>query len=152
MQPRHVGHREDDVFPEKRAEVLDASARVTSWATGRRDVLGLLLVGSCAQGTMRPNSDVDLIMIVEDPDYYADGAWTGDLGLGEPIKVRQWGAVCEWRFRTGSGLEVEINIGPRGWARPDPIDAGTQRVIHAGACALYDPEGIIRRLLAACGR
>lgn len=150
MQPRHVDQRPDDLSPERCAEVVDVSARVTSWATGRRDVLGLLLVGSCAEGTMRPESDLDLIMIVEDPDQYADGSWTGDLGFGKPDRVRRWGAVCEWRFRTSSGLEVEINIGPRGWARPDPIDAGTQRVVRGGACALYDPEGILRRLLAAC--
>ena len=37
--------------------------RVARWASGRRDIAGLLLVGSCAHDTAGPSSDVDFVLL-----------------------------------------------------------------------------------------
>jgi predicted nucleotidyltransferase len=41
--------------------------RITRWAAARKDVLGLLLVGSCARNAARPDSDIDVVRILHDP-------------------------------------------------------------------------------------
>lgn len=148
---RHARHDHNDVSADRKAEIADVIGHVTRWAVKRRDVLGLLLVGSCARESPRPDSDIDLIVIVEDQDQYSDRAWTVDVGLGEPSRVRWWGVVCEWRFVTSSGLEVEINIASPRWASTDPVDAGTRRVVCGGARPLHDPVGILAELLPSCG-
>ncbi|MFF3500848.1 nucleotidyltransferase domain-containing protein [Streptomyces sp. NPDC003247] len=126
--------------------------RITAWALGRSDVVGVLLVGSWARGAARQDSDVDLVVLTTRAAGYADDdAWLRELALGEVVRVGAWGPVTEWRQVTASGLEVEVNIGAPDWARTDPVDAGTRRVVRDGARVLLDPAGLLARLLRACG-
>jgi predicted nucleotidyltransferase len=139
------------VSAEREAEVREVVDRVTRWAVSRSDVAGLLLVGSYARGAARPESDVDLVLLVTEPSQYAEGdAWGRELALGEVVRVRAWGPMTEWRHVTLSGLEVEVGIGPADWARTDPVDAGTRRVVADGARLLYDPAGMLAGLIRAC--
>ncbi|MFD7135626.1 nucleotidyltransferase domain-containing protein [Streptomyces sp. NPDC059894] len=138
--------------PQRRAEVRTVVERVTAWALGRSDVVGVLLVGSWARGAARPDSDVDLVVLTtRAAGYPDDDAWLRELALGEVVRVEAWGPVTEWRQVTASGLEVEVNIGSPDWARTDPVDAGTRRVVRDGARVLLDPAGMLGRLLRACG-
>ncbi|WP_433175959.1 nucleotidyltransferase family protein [Actinoallomurus sp. CA-150999] len=130
------------------AEVEDIVDRVRRWAADRPDVVGLLLVGSYARSAARPDSDVDLMLLSTDLDAYADGA--EELDLGTPVRVRSWGPVTERRFVTASGLEVELNVGPAGWADTEPVDPGTRRVVTDGARVLHDPSGLLAALVDAC--
>lgn len=50
------------ISPERAAEIQEVIERFTHWAAGRKDVLGLLLVGSCARNAARPDSDIDLVL------------------------------------------------------------------------------------------
>jgi predicted nucleotidyltransferase len=136
--------------PRHSGEVEDLIERVTRWADDRDDVAGLLLVGSRARGTARPGSDIDLVLITNELDGYADGRWADELNLGDLIGARSWGPITERRFRTGIGLEVELNIGSADWASVDPVDSGTRRVVTDGARILLDPEGMLADLLRAC--
>ncbi|MFJ9286661.1 hypothetical protein ACIRPE_28475, partial [Kitasatospora aureofaciens] len=60
------------------------------------------------------------------------------------------GIASERRHSTDSGLEVEVGIGSPAWAKTDPVDPGTRRVVTDGARVLHDPAGILAGLLAAC--
>ncbi|QJT00373.1 nucleotidyltransferase domain-containing protein [Streptomyces asoensis] len=140
------------VSPEREAEMRRVVDRVTRWAGNRSDVVGLLLVGSIARGGARPDPDVDLVVLSTAPARYAeDDGWGRELALGEVARVRERGPVTEWRYVTASGLEVEVGVGSAHWARTDPVDAGTRRVITDGARPLYDPAGILGALIQACG-
>jgi Nucleotidyltransferase domain len=119
---------------------------VTAWATSRPDVTGLLLVGSYARGAARPDSDVDLVVLMSIPDP----SCADELELGTLIRTETWGPIQERRFRTPTGLEVECGIGPSSWAATNPIDPGTHRVITDGARILHDPKGILDELVKAC--
>ncbi|GGS25127.1 hypothetical protein GCM10010269_74710 [Streptomyces humidus] len=139
------------VSPRRAAEMSSVTDRVARWCAERSDVAGLLLVGSCARGAARADSDVDLLLLSTAPDRYAEGdAWLPELSLGEVVRVRAWGPLTEWRQVTASGLEVEMCVGPTAWARTDPVDAGTRRVVTDGARPLYDPAGILGALIRAC--
>jgi uncharacterized protein len=139
------------VSSEREAEMRQVVDRVTRWSANRSDVIGLLLVGSCARGAARPDSDVDLVLLSTATARYADGdAWTRELSLGELVRVQAWGPITEWRHVTASGLEVEVGVGSPDWARTDPVDVGTRRVVMDGARPLYDPAGILGALIQAC--
>ena len=136
--------------PQRAAEIDDVIGRVTCWAADRDDVLGLLLVGSCARNAARPDSDIDLVLLTGEITRYADNAWVNELNLGKLIRVQSWGPITERRFLTSTGLEVEINIGSPDWANVAPLDPGTRRVVTDGARILHDPEDTLTTLLRAC--
>jgi predicted nucleotidyltransferase len=149
-------HRDDQsvglptASPERVAEIDEVIDRITCWATGRADIVGLLLVGSCARNAVRPDSDIDVVLLTTDePRYLLEDAWAVELGLGELIRTRPWGPITERRYSTASGLEVEMNIGSPTWAKTDPVDPGTHRVVTDGARVLHDPAGVLADLLAA---
>uniref|UniRef100_J1RVU5 Uncharacterized protein n=1 Tax=Streptomyces auratus AGR0001 TaxID=1160718 RepID=J1RVU5_9ACTN len=64
------------------------------------------------------------------------------------INPAKWGGYRS--HPTASGLEVEMGIGSATWAKTDPVDPGTRRVVTGGARLLHDPTGILADLLAAC--
>ncbi|MEU3506413.1 nucleotidyltransferase domain-containing protein [Streptomyces longwoodensis] len=135
--------------PRRAAEIDDIIGRITAWCGDREDVVGLLLVGSCARGAARPDSDVDLVLLTTEPSRYVlENTWVADLRLGEVIRTRSWGPVTERRCRTASGLEVELAVGSPDWARTDPVDPGTRRVVAHGARVLHDPAGVLAALVA----
>jgi predicted nucleotidyltransferase len=136
---------------ERIAEIEEVIGLITRWARGRKDIVGLLLVGSCARNAARPDSDVDIVLLTtHEPRYLDTTGWAGELGLGEPIRAQMWGPITERRYSTASGLEVEVGIGSPAWAKTDPVDPGTRRVVTDGARLLHDPAGILAGLLAAC--
>ncbi|MEV7755774.1 nucleotidyltransferase domain-containing protein [Streptomyces griseofuscus] len=152
------------VPPERLAGVREFLDRLTRWAATREDIAGLLLVGSYARGAARPDSDVDVVLLTADPAPYLTGTdesdaaepggtwtgWAGELGLGRPVRTRAWGPITERRYTLAPGLEVEFGIGGPGWARTDPVDPGTRRVVAEGACTLYDPRRVLAELVRHC--
>ncbi|MET9502727.1 nucleotidyltransferase domain-containing protein [Streptomyces sp. NPDC006622] len=141
------------VSAQRREEVRAVIERVAGWAATREDVAGVLLVGSWARGAARADSDVDLVVLTTGPGRCtAEDGLVRELALGELIRNRAWGPVTEWRYVTASGLEVEVGIGSLDWARTDPVDAGTRRVVTDGARPLHDPQGVLEALIQVCGR
>ncbi|MFE6687606.1 nucleotidyltransferase domain-containing protein [Streptomyces sp. NPDC057743] len=136
--------------PQRAAEMREITGRITHWAAGRLDIVGLLLVGSYARNAARADSDIDLVLLTTDRSRYADGSWAEGLALGELVRTRAWGPISERRYALASGLEVEINIGSPHWARTDPVDPGTRRVVTDGARPLHDPAGLLDALIRAC--
>ncbi|MGW3089723.1 nucleotidyltransferase domain-containing protein [Streptomyces sp. NPDC001108] len=151
-------HRDDQskdlpavLSPERVAEINEVIDRITRWARGREDIVGLLLVGSCARNAARQESDIDIVLLTtEESQYLLEDAWAVELGLGELIRTQSWGPVTERRYATASGMEVELGITSPTWAETDPVDPGTHRVVTDGARVLHDPAGILTGLLAAC--
>ncbi|MFF3733039.1 nucleotidyltransferase domain-containing protein [Streptomyces sp. NPDC002476] len=138
------------ISPERAAETKEIIDRVTRWAAGRHDAVGLLLVGSCARHAARSDSDIDLVLLTTDESQYSDNTWADELALGQLIRTQSWGSISEQRFATASGLEVEINIGSPDWAQTDPVDPGTRRVVTDGARPLHDPGTVLASLIRAC--
>jgi predicted nucleotidyltransferase len=125
--------------------------RVTTWASRRADVRGLMLVGSWARGEPGADSDVDIVLLSTEPARYAErDDWLEELGPVRLVRTASWGVITERRLALPGGLEVELGVGPPSWAADDPVDPGTRRVVERGARPLYDPDGALARLVAAC--
>ena len=120
---------------------------VVSWARDRADVRAIVLVGSHARGTARPDSDVDLVLLVERPDeLLTDAAWLERFGPVARHVVERWGRVFSVRTWYTSGAEVEFGLTTPDWVtRPD---AGTERVLRDGARVLLDRDGLFAARLS----
>ncbi|MER6075106.1 nucleotidyltransferase domain-containing protein [Streptomyces sp. NPDC001817] len=101
--------------PERISEIDEVIGRITRWARRREDIVGLLLVGSCARNAARPDSDIDIVVLTTDePRYLLDDAWAMELGLGELIRAQSWersrsDAIprpLAWKLRWASALRT----------------------------------------------
>lgn len=143
----------------RRREEVDALVvRVARWAEKQADVRGLAVVGSWARGDADKDSDVDFVLLVDQPDAYLnDAAWIEQFGAMALIRTKRWGVLTERRLALPSGLEVDVGIAPVSWAAKTPIDAGTidvgtRQVVSDGIRVVYDPDGVLANLVAAIQR
>jgi predicted nucleotidyltransferase len=139
------------VSSQREREVEALLDRAAGWARARPDVVALALVGSWARGAERPDSDVDLVVLTDDPAAYLEhDEWVEALAPGaELVRTGDWVAIVERRLRLSSGLEVEVGIGRTSWAEAHPVDPGTKRVVRDGMRPLYDPCGVLAALQRA---
>ena len=134
---------------EKRVQALLASAK--RWAEAQPDIRALALVGSEARGSSTAESDVDLVVLTASRRYLVDTSWIA-TAAGEPgelLGTEQWGILTSQRVLVESGLEVEFGFAPIDWAATDPVDEGTAHVVASGLDQLYDPDGMLARLVGA---
>ena len=111
-------------------------------------VVAIGLAGSWARGQARPDSDVDIVLLTEQPGAaLAATSWFSTFG-DDTVLVRSadFGAIQERRLRLPDGLLVEVGIGTPDWAWMDPVDAGTERVVRDGIVTLYNPRVLLAAL------
>ena len=137
---------------ERADEVRELLANTRGWASRKNDLVAAGLAGSWARGEARMGSDVDLVLLTTAKQgYLEDETWVRELGGLRMIKTEQWGpTMTERRFVLPSGLEVEAGIAPPSWAATNPVDPNLRAVILDGFRILYDPEGLLARLVEAC--
>jgi predicted nucleotidyltransferase len=125
--------------------------RVTAWARQRPDVHGVALVGSWARDAAREDSDVDLVVLTDDPDRYVTAEdWSVELGATGIVRTLSWGPLTERRLLLDDGLELEFGVVPPTWAATDPLDPGTRQVVTDGMRILHDPDRRLAALAGAC--
>lgn len=131
------------------AEVNAILETFIAWANTQDDVHGLLLVGSWARGTARPDSDIDLIILTTRPEHYrADTTWHDALHL----LIASWqdedyGALWSRRLLLHDGSEIEVGFTMPAWANVEPVDGGTRRVVADGCRVLVDKAGVLQSLV-----
>jgi predicted nucleotidyltransferase len=130
--------------------------QITAWFQERPGVAAIALVGSHARGAARPDSDIDMVILVDDPQAYRhEQSWLSSLAvnaLNDTVITSQdedYGPLWSRRVFLASGHEVEFGFARRTWAATEPLDSGTRHVVRDGCRALYDPHGIVERLIAA---
>ena len=129
------------------ADVVDASVLLGQ----RYGMAAVALVGSHARGHARPASDLDLVVLMADPSVLlTSDEWWACFGK-DVVLVRSssFGAVEERRLLRADGLVVEVCVGLPTWAGVDPVDPGTAAVVAGGLRVLWDPDGLLLRLLDA---
>jgi predicted nucleotidyltransferase len=137
---------------ERVAEFSAVLELVRSWARRTTDIQAVGLAGSRARGAQRPDSDVDLVVLTAATEHYETStAWIHDVLLHQaPVtRTRHWGPVIERRLLLPGGFELEFGFTDPSWAQTRPVDSGTARVVGDGFRVLYDPHGILGRLVDA---
>lgn len=116
---------------------------LVSWARAAPDVRAVCVVGSHALGAATPDSDVDLVVVVDDVSSRLHSReWLSCVGQLTSVDHEDWGLVQSLRARYSDGLEVEFGLAPLAWATP-PIDAKTAAVVQDGVVAVWDPDTLL---------
>jgi predicted nucleotidyltransferase len=122
-----------------------------AWVEPREDVRALMVVGSVARGDARPDSDVDVVLLTNDPARYLENTeWVSDFGAAQGVELERYGRVTSVRAGFDNGLEVEFAIAAADWAST-PLDPGTEAVARDGIVVLLDRDGDATALAGACG-
>ena len=123
-----------------------------AWAQLRPDVLAVALMGSRARGTPRPDSDVDLILLVHDQAAFRPDTWLGAIDFERPgYRVESWhdvnyGAVWSRHVLLAPAIEVEFTFALPAWAAVDPVDPDTRAIVLAGFQILIDKDSLFATL------
>ena len=133
-----------------RVDVEELLNDLREWGLRERTILGIALVGSHARGMARPESDVDLVILLDDPLALAgDAEWLARFGSVRRVSDEDWGPVKAKRVHYADGREVAFGFASPGWAATEPGDAGTLAVVESGIRVVYDPRGLLRNLAIA---
>lgn len=113
------------------------------WSKRRKDIRAVALVGSYARETATESSDVDLIVVSENPQSYLnDNDWARVFGVVITKEIEKYGNLTSLRVWYESGLEVEYGFTTREWTKT-PLDKGTKRVINDGMRVLFEKEVLL---------
>ena len=122
---------------------------VMDWAAHQPTIAAVALVGSHARGEARPDSDMDLVLLCEEPHaFLADTSWIHRFGEVRTCHTEDWGRVTSLRVRYRQSLEVEFGLTTPAWAA-FPVAPGTKHVVSQGMRILWDGEGLLARLQEA---
>jgi len=117
--------------------------RFTRWASTQADILAVALVGSHARNAARDDSDVDLVIITDDPQkYLTHTSWTEIFGFVSKQQIEDYGILTSLRVWYESGLEIEYGLTTRAWAQT-PLDEGTKEVIEGGMQVLFERTALL---------
>ena len=123
---------------------------VVSWGSKQDLVLGISLVGSYARNTARPDSDVDLVILANNPNKLLNHSeWLSQFGEFVSKQHEDYGLVQSIRVFYQDGLEVEYGITTLEWTKTKPVDSETYKVVTDGMQILYDPKKAFKHLLDA---
>ena len=82
-----------------------------TWASSQPDVQGIALVGSYARGAAREDSDIDLVILTDQPRNYLDDIqWIDRFGAVEKHQTEDYGKLISIRVWYENGPEVEYGI------------------------------------------
>ena len=127
-------------------------APIVSWARRRPDILGLAVVGSWAREAARPDSDVDLTLLVNEPQTFRRQDWLDEIAWHEGHVVHwhdaDYGAAWSRHLQQSAFGEIELTFCRPSWADTDPVDAGTAEVVSDGCRILFDKSGLFEKLLS----
>lgn len=138
------------------AETVNAIlTQVIQWASSRTDILAVALVGSWARGTARPDSDIDFMFLTPNLASFREHLiWIDEIDWNSiGCEVEEWededyGLVWSRHLYLTNEIEAEFSFGLPSWASVAPIDAGTLNVVRDGCRILYDPENLLKTLIA----
>ena len=111
-----------------------------TWSALRDDIRAVILVGSYARGAARPDSDVDIRLLVVEPRTYTDDhSWVAVFGTVNDVAVRTYDRVTCIQVSFSSAPVIEFGITDAEWTS-EPDDGGA-RSAREGMLVLLDRDG-----------
>jgi aminoglycoside 6-adenylyltransferase len=130
------------------------AAQVADWAREREDVRAAVVVGSQARADTPADrfSDLDVILLVDDPEPYAeDAGWVAEFGAPALtfLEDTAMGEQRERRVLYETGEDVDFPLIPVARVEYMEQSPNATRVLARGYRVLYDEIGVAERLARA---
>ena len=120
--------------------------RITNWASNNEDIRTVILVGSFARGEAKDDSDVDFVIIAENPDsFLKDDSFAYQFGNPSRIDCENWGKVQSLRVWYENSLEVEFSFTTKNWLT-FPLDIDSCQVLSDGYLVLVDKDMLAKKI------
>lgn len=111
------------------------------------EIAAIALFGSHANGTARPDSDIDVLILTPNIQiHFEDDHYASCFGSFRYARREKWGSFETLRsfYREEHG-QIEFNFALPDWANL-PANDEARRIIKDGMKILYDPQGILEKL------
>lgn len=119
---------------------------VFNWGKQNKHIDSILLAGSYARHEEKPDSDIDLIIVVHSRDDFLNNLdWLEVFGKVSEYSIEDYGRVQSVRVFYKNGFEVEFGITEIMWTEI-PADPGTFQVISDGSRIIIDKTGRLKNL------
>jgi predicted nucleotidyltransferase len=126
----------------------DFIEKVKEWAINEPFVEAIILVGSYARGTQKVDSDIDLVILTSNKQYYIDNTQIlSAFGLIDRSNIEFYGECTSIRIWYNNGLEVEFGMVPLTWIDL-PLDYGTERALSDGYKILIDKKRMFSPIIS----
>jgi len=132
---------------------------VKRWAERSGTVVALGLAGSWARGNARADSDIDFVILTEDPSLFRENAeWLDEIAWQETGLVllrwndEDWGNIWCRRAYFEPSAEIEFNFGTPAWASIKPPAEGARRIVIDGFKIAVDKQGILSAFIGTLSR
>ena len=126
---------------------------VYRFAASRKEILAVGICGSWARNEARPDSDIDLSIIVQDKEALRSIDWLEVIDFKkineelDHFRDVNYGRVWSRHVFLKSGLEIEFSFADLSWADTEELDEGTIKVVKDGYLIIYDPALILENLV-----
>jgi predicted nucleotidyltransferase len=129
------------------ASIQNFLNQITHWAWQQPDVQAVALVGSYARNAAGDDSDIDLVLLADEPAQYIENTgWVSQFGRVARLQIEDYGRLTSLRVWYLDGPEVEFGLTAPDWAA-QPLDEGTDRVLMDGARVLFERKPLLSTLL-----
>ena len=128
----------------KLIQTIDFIEDFMRWSKRRKDIRAVALVGSYAREEMEADSDVDLVIITEEPEkYITNSEWTRVFGKPIAKKIEEYGKLTSLRVWYESGLEIEYGFTNREWIVSLHNEDGLNQITNDGLRVLFEKEVLL---------
>jgi hypothetical protein len=138
------------------AELNSIANAVADWAIARDDIRAMALAGSWARGNPHQGSDIDLLLLSDRADDYQRlPHWLTEIDFTrcgyrqQSSESETYGAVWSQHIRLLPEVEVEVSFAKCSWAKTEPVDGGTRRVVQDAFRIIFDKDGLLTKLIDA---
>jgi predicted nucleotidyltransferase len=126
----------------------DFIEKTKNWGINEPFVEAIILVGSYTRGTQKADSDIDLVIITSNKQYYIDNTQIfSAFGLIDRSNIEFYGECTSIRIWYKNGLEVEFGMVPLTWIDL-PLDHGTERALSDGYKILVDKKRMFSPIIS----
>lgn len=124
------------------------------WVRKTDELRALALCGSWARGDARPDSDLDLLVLMREPSARARAQLLECIPFDpagfkcQSLRWETYGVVHSAHMIFRPAVELELSFASINWASRSPIDPGTRQVVMGGFKLLVDKDLMLGELLA----
>jgi predicted nucleotidyltransferase len=108
------------------------------WAATEKGIQAVALIGSHARNAATDESDVDLIVVITQPNIYLrHKQWTSLFGNVDRMQTEDYGRCTSLRVWYSVGFEVEYGFVDESWCAL-PLNEDTRQIATEGMKVLFE--------------